>query len=45
VYKRQACTSTIVPASNQTSNGVKSGANKVDAAVIPTDKAKSPFAK
>ena len=38
-------TSTIVPANIHTSRGVSNGANSVEAAVIPTDSARSPFAK
>ena len=38
-------TSTNVPASNQHTTGVSRGASNVDTAVIPTDNAKSPFAR
>ena len=38
-------TLTIVPASAHTSNGVNNGANSVEAAVMPTDNARSPLAR
>ena len=38
-------TSTVSPTSSNTSNGVSSGASSVDVAVIPTESARSPFAR
>ena len=38
-------TSTIVPAISHTSNGVSTGASSVEVAVIPTERARSPFAR
>ena len=38
-------TSTLFPAKAHVSKGVSSGASKVDTPVMPTDKARSPFAR
>ena len=38
-------TSTVSPASSHTSKGVRTGASKVDTAVMPTDSARSPLAR
>jgi hypothetical protein len=38
-------TFTMVPAISHTKNGVNSGASKVEVAVIPTERARSPFAR